>query len=285
MSLSRRTSPAGAAAPEAGTLVLATLNVRHTADRWRARAPLLIEQLVALDPDVIGLQEVRRFPDQARWIARRAAPAGTAAWQIHKTYKTGLKCFWEGIAGLSRLPVTGHARLGLGNDARVAQRITVELPDGRALDVYNAHLADGDEPTRTAQARRLLTWMDERPDMPQVLVGDLNSRPTSAPLRLLTTRLRSAYAVVHGTEPPRTVPGDGVLDYILVNELVEVHDAWLVFDAPSPTDPSLLPSDHFGVAAALSLPPARKPPARRPGRRGAAAPADRRSRHPRSRSG
>ena len=58
----------------------------------------------------------------------------------------------------------GHARLRLGGDARVAQRVTVVLPDGRPLDVYNTHLADGDEAVRTAQARRLLAWMDERPD-------------------------------------------------------------------------------------------------------------------------
>jgi hypothetical protein len=84
---------------------------------------------------------------------------------------------------------------------------------------------------------------------------------------LLTTRLRSAYAEVHGTEPPRTVPGNGVLDYILVNPLVVVLDAWVDFDRPSPTDPTLLPSDHFGLAAVLSLAPARQPGPREPGRR------------------
>jgi endonuclease/exonuclease/phosphatase family metal-dependent hydrolase len=262
MSLPRPISSVAAAVPaDAGSLVVATLNVRNTADRWRARRPLLVEQLVALDPDVIGLQEVRRFPDQARWIARRTSSAGSPPWQVRAAPKTGVKRVWEGIAGLSRLPVTGHARLALGRDARVAQRLTVTLPDGRTLDVYHAHLADGDEARRTAQVRRLLAWMDERPHGPHVLVGDLNSRPTSAPLRALTEngRLRSAYAQVHGAEPSRTVPGNGVLDYVLVNQRVAVHDAWVVFDGPSPTDPTLLPSDHFGVAAALSLPPGRAP--------------------------
>ena len=251
MSLSRRSAPAGAAA---GDVVVATLNVRHTADRWRARAPLLVDQLVALGPDVIGLQEVRRLPSQARWIARKAEwpTAG-----VRTGYKTGIKWLWEGIAGLSRLPVTDHVRLRLGGDARVAQRVTVSLPGGRVLDVYNTHLADGDEATRTAQARRLLAWMDERPDVPQVLVGDLNSRPGSAPVGVLTGRLRSAYALVHGSEPPRTVPGGAVLDYILVNDLVEVLDAWVTFDRPSPDDPGLLASDHFGVAARLRVLPAR----------------------------
>ncbi len=63
-----------------GGFVVATLNVRNRADRWRERAPLLVEQLVALDPDLISVQEVRRIPDQARWIAREASrgPPGRA---------------------------------------------------------------------------------------------------------------------------------------------------------------------------------------------------------------
>jgi len=242
-------------------VVVATLNVRNTADRWRARAPVLVEQLVDLDPDVIALQEVRRFPGQARRIARDGAggrPEPEPAWEVRTTYKSGVKGLWEGIAVLSRLPVTGHARVRLPGQSRVALRTTVETAGG-PLDVYDAHLADGDEALRTAQACRLLAWMDERPEVPQVLMGDLNSRPGSAPLRALTGlgRLRSAYALVHGTEPRRTVHRDGVLDYILVNDRLAVLDAWLAFDRPAPGDPALLPSDHLGLAATLSLVPAR----------------------------
>ena len=251
MTLARRTSPAGSA-----VVVVATLNVRNTADRWRERAPLLVEQLVELDPDVVGLQEVRRFPGQARWIAREAG----RPWTVRADYKTGWKALWEGIALLSRFPVTGHGRCRLGGDSRVAQRTTVELPDGRSLDVYDTHLADGHVDLRTAQARRLLEWMDERPDTPQVVLGDFNSRPGSAPVRVLTGRLRSAHALAHGSEPPRTAVGGGVLDYVFVNELVEVVDAWVTFDRPSPADPALLPSDHLGVAARLRLLPPVPPP-------------------------
>jgi len=257
MSLARRTSPAGA-----DSVVVATLNVRNTADRWRMRAPLLVAQLVALDPDVIGLQEVRRLPDQARWIARGSARHGWAPAEVRRDYKTGWKRLWEGIATLSRLPAdpTGQGspgRLRLEGGSRVAQRVTVALPGGGLLDVYSTHLADGDEDLRTSQARRLLAWMDERPNRPQVLIGDLNSRPGSGPLRLLTGRLRSAYALVHGSEPTRTVHRGGVLDYILVSDLVVVHGAWVAFDQPSPGDPRLFPSDHVGVAARLSVLPPR----------------------------
>ena len=241
---------------------MATLNVRNRADRWRERAPLLVEQLVELDPDLISVQEVRRIPDQARWIAREASRrrAGGPPWEVRKAFKTGPKRLWEGVAVLSRPPLTDHARLRLRGQSRLAMRVTVALADGRSLDVYNVHLADGDEAVRVEQARRLLAWMDERPDRPAVVMGDCNSRPGSAPIRALTAdgRLRSAYSLVHGSEPPRTVPPGGkgrgtVLDYVFVTAGVAVHDAWLAFDRPSPTDPDLYPSDHLGVAASISL--------------------------------
>ena len=232
-----------------GAIVVATLNVRNTADRWRDRAPLLVEQLVALDPDVIALQEVRRFPDQARRIAREG-------WEVRRTFKTGPKRAWEGLAVLSRLPFDGGTgRLRLRGQSRVAQRVTVAVPGGGTLDVYNVHLADGDETVRARQARRLLAWMGERPDRPAVLVGDCNSRPGSAPVRALSARLRSAYAEVHGKEPPRTLVGGSgtVLDYVFVNDRVTVLAARLAFDQPAPDDPRLFPSDHFGLAATIAV--------------------------------
>ncbi|MEA2900762.1 MAG: hypothetical protein QOH36_649 [Actinomycetota bacterium] len=247
-----------------GGLVVATLNLRNTADRWRERAPLLVEQLVELDPDVISVQEVRRIPDQARWIAREASRrrADSPPWEVRTAFKTGPKRLWEGVAVFSRPPVEDAARIRLRGQSRVALRVTVMLADGRPLDVYSVHLADGDEAVRVEQARRLLAWMDERPGRPAVVMGDCNSRPGSAPIRTLTAggRLRSAYALVHGSEPPRTVPPGGkgggtVLDYVFVNDEVVVHDAWLAFDRPSPTDPELYPSDHLGVAASISLVP------------------------------
>ncbi len=246
--------------PAAASVVVATLDVRNTADRWPARAPLLVEQLVSLDPDVVGLQEVRRFPDQARRIAREAA-GDCRRWTVRRAYKTGPKRMWDGVAVLSRLPVTGHARLRLRGESRVALRVTVTLPEGQALDVYVTHLADRDEEVRCAQARRLLEWMDERPAAPAVVVGDLNSRPGSPPIRILSRRLRSAYAEVHRSEPPRTVPPGGtrrggVIDYVLVTERVAVLDAGLAFDRPSPHDAGLFPSDHLGVWATVSVLPA-----------------------------
>ncbi|MDP8938486.1 MAG: endonuclease/exonuclease/phosphatase family protein [Actinomycetota bacterium] len=251
-------------------LRVATLNVRNTADRWRRRLPLLVRQLVELDPHVMGLQELRSTPDQAATIRRAAArrTAGRLRYEVHRTYKTGLWGFWEGIGTFTTLPIVDRGSLAVGGQSRVAQRVTVRLPAGGVVEVYNTHLASGDEALRTAQAGRILEWMRAQPPAPQVLVGDLNAGPGSPPVELLRGHLRSAYAAVHGREPSRTVPtplragatGPGhVLDHILVTEHLEVHDARVVFDQSDPDDEHLAASDHYGLVATVSVRPGGRP--------------------------
>jgi endonuclease/exonuclease/phosphatase family metal-dependent hydrolase len=244
---------------------VATLNCRNTADRWRERSSLLIDQLVELAPDVIGLQELRHFPSQAGWIAREAGSRARVPLWLHTTYKSGLLWFWEGIAILSRLPIVERDARKLPGDHRVANLARLRLPDGGVLDFYNTHLAARGAEVREAQVNVLLDWMATRPGTPQVLVGDFNDTPDSTSIGVVRRSLRSAYAAVHGEEPPRTGPtplrpsGDPsqgkVLDYIFVNDRVEVHDGWLAFDRPGVGDPTLYPSDHFGLAATLTLRP------------------------------
>ena len=115
---------------------------------------------------------------------------------------------------------------------------------------------------RHRQVTRLLGWMDRHPAVPQVLVGDFNASPAVGSIQLVATRLRSAHVVVHGSEPPRTLPtplrvgatGNGVvMDYIWVNELLDVHDARVVFDEVDRQDPHLVASDHYGLTATVSV--------------------------------
>ena len=261
---------------------IATLNVRNTADRWPERRHLLVSQLVELAPDVLAVQEVRIIPDQAAWIARAAEreSGGRLRYRGHRRPKTGRLGLWEGIAVLSQVPVVATAWLDLGVDSRVAQRVTVRAlhsaqgaaraQGGDLLDVYNAHFGGKGEEVRSAQARRILDWMDARRPLPAVLLGDLNARPGSPTIELLSSRLRSAHVVVHGREPDHTVPTPlrvrgaySVLDYIFVNDLVDVEDARVTFDRVDPSDPTLAASDHFGLVVTAYCSPASPAPPRR----------------------
>ncbi len=246
-------------------LRIATLNVRNTADRWRERRELLVAQLAELRPDVIGVQELRRWPNQVRWITRHLNQsfALEPPYRHHSTGKAGLWGLWEGIAVLSRLPIVERGSLDLGGEHRVANWVRVRLLDGTILEVHNAHLSSRDQLLRDQQARLIIDHLATRPEIPTLLVGDLNAGPASSTLRLLGERLRSAYAVVNGEEPRKTWPTalrpgitDGsVIDYILVGDQLEVVDAWLTFDRPAPSDPTLFPSDHVGIAATIRVRP------------------------------
>jgi endonuclease/exonuclease/phosphatase family metal-dependent hydrolase len=243
---------------------IATLNLRNTVDRWRARRGLLVRQLVALAPDVIALQELRIVPDQARWIAGEVArvSGGALRYTRHRRPKSGPAGLWEGIGVLSRLPVVSTAWRDLGAQGRVVQLVTVRPAQGGVLDVYNTHLGVGGEALRSAQAQRILEWIDSRRPAPAVVLGDLNARPGSPTIELLGGCMRSAHLAFHGCEPARTVPtplrrryvGDGsVLDYIFVNDLVEVRDARIAFDELDAGDDTLCASDHYGLVVDLEL--------------------------------
>jgi endonuclease/exonuclease/phosphatase family metal-dependent hydrolase len=245
-----------------------TLNLRNTSDRWTERYRLLVEQLADLGPDIIGLQELRR-PSLQRELLLRGAnhtrSADAQPYRLYPAWKTGLRRFWEGIAVLTELPVERHDSLPLGQE-RIAQRVRVRLADGSPLDFFNTHLhhsADSDL-LRAIQMERILTWMNRDSDIAQVLVGDFNARPESAAIELARRHLRSAYAERHGSEPASTVPApvhhrfgeadeESVIDFIFVNEHVEIHDAWLTFDRVHPEDDRLSASDHFGLAATISV--------------------------------
>lgn len=246
-------------------LRIGTLNIRNTADRWRQRRHLVVAQLAKIRPDVIGLQELRRRPSQTEWIIRRLNQTLGAEppYRYHATGKTGLWGLSEGIAVLTRLPIVERGWLDLHGEHRVANWVRVRLVDGAVVDVYNTHLSSRDQALRDRQARLIIDYLAGPGGCPALLVGDLNAGPASSTLSVLGERFRSAYALVHGDEPAKTWPtplrpgvGSGsVIDYVLVDDHVEVVDAWLTFDDASSTDPTLVASDHFGIAATVTVRP------------------------------
>ena len=52
-------------------ITVATLNLFNRMGDWERRAPLVIDQLEELLPDVIAFQEVDLMLDQGMWIARQ----------------------------------------------------------------------------------------------------------------------------------------------------------------------------------------------------------------------
>jgi endonuclease/exonuclease/phosphatase family metal-dependent hydrolase len=246
---------------------IATLNLRNASDRWLERAPMLIEQFVALAPDAIGVQEIHVPTRQGEWIVRKvnARLADNARrYRLHQVNKTGSERVLEGIGVITRLDAVAEESLDLRGGHRVAQRVRLRTRSGRLLDLYNTHLhhkADARE-MRLAQVRLIVDWIAQHDDVPAIFVGDLNATPGSPPVAMVRERMRSAYALVHGEEPAGTVPTPlnhewgqppKVIDYIFVDGSVRVHDARIVFDRVDPNGGRLCASDHYGIVADVSV--------------------------------
>jgi endonuclease/exonuclease/phosphatase family metal-dependent hydrolase len=242
-------------------LHVATLNIRNIADRWEERLPLLLADMRALQPDVIGLQEVVYPMEQDRLLGA----AGEAHYRAIRAW-AGRPEYGNSLLVREPLEATAEERLELGRN-RSAIRVSLRLPGGPSVLFTSTHLhhVPADASVRDEQASQLVDWLAAAPPADaQVLVGDFNAEPNEpAPARLRSHGFRSAYFEANGAEPAVTWPsgiqapgmdtdGDpGCLDYIWLRGDVRATDARLVFDRPAVGDRTLYPSDHLGIAAHL----------------------------------
>jgi endonuclease/exonuclease/phosphatase family metal-dependent hydrolase len=244
-------------------LHVATFNILNLADRWVERLPLILADMAALQPDVLGLQEVVFVMQQDRLIgaAGEGHYATLRGWAGRPEYGNSL---------LIREPLAGRdvERLDLGLQ-RAAHRTVIELPAGSSVLVAVTHLHHAVPATaeRDEQAAALIDWLARAPGTDATIVmGDFNADPAEpAYSRMVAAGFRSAFAEANGAEPAVTWPSglqapamdtDGepdCLDYIWLRDAVRAVDARLVFDRPHPDDPSLYPSDHVGVAAHVEI--------------------------------
>jgi endonuclease/exonuclease/phosphatase family metal-dependent hydrolase len=244
-------------------LHVATLNIRNLADRWFERLPLLLADMVALQPDLLGLQEVVFVMQQDRLIG--AAGEGrydaVRGWAGRPEYGNSL---------LVREPLVTSVVERLDLDlSRSALRSLVALPGGSSVTVvvtHLHHLVDG-EVERDEQTAALLAWLDgPGSGEATIVMGDFNAEPDEpAAIRMRAAGFRSAYAEANGADPVLTWPsgliapamdtdGDpGCLDYIWLHGAANVESARLAFDRPAAGDPTLYPSDHLGISAQLVI--------------------------------
>ncbi len=244
-------------------LHVATLNIRNLADRWDERLPLLLADFAALQPDVIGLQEVVYPLQQDRLIGAGGAGEYRAVrgWAGRPEYGNSMLV----RAGLEP---TELDRVDLGRD-RSGHRVRLGLPSGGSVVFAVTHLHHPPDAAaaRDEQAAALLGWLDGAPAADAtIVVGDFNADPAEpAYARMAAAGFRSALLEATGAEPTVTWPsglqapgmdtdGDpGCLDYIWVRGAAAAGSARRVFDRPAVDDPTLYPSDHFGLSALLDI--------------------------------
>ena len=245
----------------ADELHVATLNLRNIADRWTERLPLVLADMAALQPDLIGLQECVFAAQQDRLLGA----AGEGRYSSRRGW-AGRPEYGNALLGREPIALGDGDRLELGRN-RSALKVPVRLSSGTTLDtvVTLLHHEVEDEAVRTEQAVALTAWLVPA-EGPLVVVGDFNAEPTEATYRvMLDAGFRSASMEANGAEPAVTWPsgiqapgmdldGDpGCLDYIWLRGPITVDSCRLAFDRPAVDDPTLFPSDHFGLSARVRI--------------------------------
>ncbi len=260
------------------TFRAATLNIWSRFGPWEDRLVAIRESLAALAPDVVGLQEVLRFPefDQAALVAE--GTAYSIAWgKASDNYG-----FPTGNAILSRWPILRTETIPLphgGTDERRSMIFAeIEAPFGK-LPFFCTHLNwmlhHGH--VRCEQVRAVsdaVARLAPISGFPPVVVGDFNAEPDSDEIRFMRgltglggrcVYFADAFGVAGDAsggftfskrnpfaepirEPERRI------DYVFVRgpdnaQRGEPLDARVCFDHPCS---GTYPSDHFGVVATIT---------------------------------
>lgn len=177
------------------TIRVVSYNIKHgrgndnVVDLQRTAAVLR-----ALQPDVVGLQEVDRVADRSGKVDEARVLGESLG--LHHAFGRFMD-FQGGAYGmgvLSRFPITQSREVALpeGNEPRVALAVDVRLPDGRPVTIVNVHFDwVRDDGFRYAQAQTLAAFLDAL-TQPYILLGDFNDEPGSRTLALFTSRAAEA---------------------------------------------------------------------------------------------
>jgi endonuclease/exonuclease/phosphatase family metal-dependent hydrolase len=242
-----------------------TLNLEQDHKRWDARRALVIDQLAALQPDVMAFNEICLPLQTGRLLQRRARERLGRPFALLQQSKTKSSSLVEGEALLTRYPVVETANWGYRTQDIVAQVVRLDL-EGRLMDVYVTHLyrSRGDDAPRLYQVQQLLAWIESRDDVDaRVVCGDFNTTLEMPSAQLMASVFRPTQTAPTAFTPLQDTDGsvshpywprfDRCIDYMWVAGPLILHASGVCFDTPSATDPTLWPSDHAGVWADLSI--------------------------------
>lgn len=261
-----------------------TLNIWNRQGPWERRLELIRRGLRALQPDLVGLQEVLHMP----WLPPNQAEDIAAPLELQVAYGEAWKIMGGplsfGNALLSRWPILEQAVTPLpvedNGDGRSLLYALVDAPGGR-LPVFvthlswQLHLSD----VRARQVRAIddqVRSVLQKGSLPPILMGDFNAEPDSDEIRFLRglgalggrgTYWADCFGLC-GTGPGHTFTRDNVfaavahepprrIDYIFVRGPDREHRgeplaARVVLDLP---DDGTWPSDHYGVYAEIATNP------------------------------
>ncbi|MEY2399431.1 MAG: hypothetical protein QOJ00_2605 [Actinomycetota bacterium] len=245
---------------ERNVLRVGSFNVRNARafdglNSWPFRRRTTARVAASLRADLLGVQEA--YGCQVRYLVTHGGDV-RAFGDGRGTNRSGEHC---AVLVSSSIDVVEHhtrwfgdtpdtpgTRLEGASFPRIATTVVVNN-HGAPLSFTNTHLDQRSSKLRRRSVTQLLEWLDLA--QPQVIVGDFNAAPDDALFDTLAdARFRNAFppnapGTFHGFTGTAHGPP---IDFILVNEHVEVVDARVVVREPG----ARLASDHWPLVADLT---------------------------------
>ena len=266
------------------------VNNPAAAQTFDQRLEIVIEELRAFNPDIVGFNEAswtKATGSAAEKLAKalkmelqyaRANPwfPGQTTEQSDETVK--LTGFEEGELILSRYPILRYERKALNprtsetGEGRAGLHVVVKGPGALGeIDVYITHLTGGDEKLRAAQAADFITFIGAtRGAGPLLVLGDLNEAPGSAVQRAFLTAGLIDLAATRTDKPLNTCCREAITgeqpplasrtDYIFAsNWTLQSVDAFGLLPRKRADGVLVYASDHNGLEAAFGVPNPQEP--------------------------
>lgn len=233
------------------------------------RLPQIIEKLIALDPDIIGLQEINQdrygsgLDNQCRVIADSLSSYfGTPYYYYQEfTHHSWDNQYNEYIGIITKLSVleTGYYQLATGVFPRKVVWNLIETPFGK-INFLNTHLSYNSSATRIQQVQQIIDYINSLHQSYEtygtILCGDFNDTPGSSAIKKLTETGSSdfyfdTYRENNPGESGNTVPSNAPtsrIDYIFQHSksYLDIDSSYIVMDTPF--NGNTYCSDHLGVA-------------------------------------
>jgi endonuclease/exonuclease/phosphatase family metal-dependent hydrolase len=230
------------------------------------RYPRIAQELERLDPDIILLQEA--------WTsnARRAVPTN-GLWVIARGVGQHTLFQQNGLVTLSKFRIVGGEFYPFSRAAfpdrlvnKGALKVTVQMPNGQLLNIWNVHMQDGHATgIRSSQVRELIARVRASEDgqIADLVGGDFNCTPESPLCHELAKGIGPALQQIGGGEAFTTWDGlskqrgtGQTIDYIFVRERApfgSLQASQHVAFCADKRQERL--SDHFGIQAVVDLKP------------------------------
>lgn len=246
---------------------LATYNIRYDCgqdgiNNFSCRKSFILETIAREKPDVIGFQEV--LPHVALWLKENlkdyyvvGCPRETdltgeqvcIAFRPDKFNLMKMDTFW-----LSPTPYVPGSRYPEQSicPRTCTEVVLQELSGGKIFRMLNTHLDHEGSLARVLGAKQILEAMDNAqffPNVPTVLVGDMNAEPDSPEMELIASRMENLTKGIGITYHGFMGPNQCCIDYIFLSGAISGSDVRKWTDSRD----GVFLSDHFPVSAELTL--------------------------------